>query len=140
MFERLIQAVIAEAAARGQVGLVLVSVDSTTAHAHHHAAGMVLDGELGAALEEAANRKGAAPKGQNARDDEGMADGDGLRRLRRRHRFRLKAAKLGRSRGGLTSKVHLSADRRCRPLSLVPVYKLIVRSLWEMRIVRVVVP
>uniref|UniRef100_UPI000A4D5162 IS5 family transposase n=1 Tax=Microtetraspora malaysiensis TaxID=161358 RepID=UPI000A4D5162 len=27
--------------------------------------------------------------------------------------------KLGRSRGGLTSKVHLSADRRCRPLSFV---------------------
>jgi transposase len=31
----------------------------------------------------------------------------------------LKAAQLGRSRGGLTSKIHLSADRRCRPLSLV---------------------
>jgi transposase len=31
----------------------------------------------------------------------------------------LKAAELGRSRGGLTSKIHLSADRRYRPLSLV---------------------
>jgi hypothetical protein len=31
----------------------------------------------------------------------------------------LKAALLGRSRGGLTSKVHLAADRRCRPLSFV---------------------
>lgn len=31
----------------------------------------------------------------------------------------MKAAELGRSRGGLTSKIHLSADRRCRPLSLV---------------------
>jgi transposase len=31
----------------------------------------------------------------------------------------LKAAGPGRSRGGLTSKVHLSADRRCRPLSFV---------------------
>ncbi|GAA2837293.1 hypothetical protein HD593_004040 [Nonomuraea rubra] len=39
------QAVIAEAAARGQAGLDLVSVDSTTARAHHHAAVMVLDGE-----------------------------------------------------------------------------------------------
>ncbi len=38
---------------------------------------------------------------------------------RRRRRARLKAAALGRSRGGLTSKVHLSADRRCRPLSFV---------------------
>ncbi|MER6583866.1 hypothetical protein ABT267_49925, partial [Nonomuraea sp. NPDC001023] len=35
----------------------LVSVDSTTARAHHHAAGMVLDGELSAALEEAARQE-----------------------------------------------------------------------------------
>ncbi len=33
--------------------------------------------------------------------------------------MRLKAAGLGRSRGGLTSKVHLSADRYCRPLSFL---------------------
>jgi transposase len=39
------------------------------------------------------------------------------RRLRRRRRARLKAAALGRSRGGLTSKVHLAEDRRCRPLA-----------------------
>lgn len=39
--------------------------------------------------------------------------------LRRRRKARLKAADLGRSRGGLTSKVHLAADRRCRPLSIV---------------------
>ncbi len=38
---------------------------------------------------------------------------------RRRHRARLTAAGLGRSRGGLTSKVHLAADRRCRPLGFV---------------------
>jgi transposase len=31
----------------------------------------------------------------------------------------LKAAGLGRSRGGLTSKIHLAADRRCRPLAFV---------------------
>lgn len=41
------------------------------------------------------------------------------RRMRRRRKARLKAADLGRSRGGLTSKIHLAADRRCRPLSLV---------------------
>lgn len=41
------------------------------------------------------------------------------RRMRRRRRARLKAAALGRSRGGLTCKVHLSAERRCRPLSFV---------------------
>jgi transposase len=31
----------------------------------------------------------------------------------------LTAAALGRSRGGLTCKVHLAADRRCRPLAFV---------------------
>lgn len=31
----------------------------------------------------------------------------------------MKAAELGRSRGGLTCKIHLAADRRCRPLSFV---------------------
>lgn len=31
----------------------------------------------------------------------------------------MKAAELGRSRGGLTSKIHLAADRRCRPLAFV---------------------
>ena len=41
------------------------------------------------------------------------------RRLLRRHRARLAAAGLGRSRGGLTSKVHLAADRRRRPLVFV---------------------
>jgi hypothetical protein len=39
--------------------------------------------------------------------------------VRRRRRVRLAAAALGRSRGGLTGKVHLSADRYCRPLSFV---------------------
>ncbi|TDC05843.1 IS5 family transposase [Nonomuraea longispora] len=121
VFEQLMQAVIAEAAARGQADLDLVSVDSTTARAHYHAAGVALDGELAAALGKAAEQeKGATPKGQNAGAD-GLGDGEGIarRRLRRGHRFRLKVAKLGRSRGGLTSKVHLSADRRCRPLSFV---------------------
>ena len=31
----------------------------------------------------------------------------------------MKEALLGRSRGGLTSKIHLAADRKCRPLSFV---------------------
>ena len=57
MFELVMQTMIAEAAARGQADLDLVSVDSTTARAHHHAAGMALDGELAAALEEAAGRE-----------------------------------------------------------------------------------
>jgi transposase len=57
VFEQLMQTVIAEAAARGQVDLDLVSVDSTTARAHHHAAGMVVDGELMTALEKAAEEE-----------------------------------------------------------------------------------
>ncbi len=68
VFEQLMQAVIAEAAARGQADLDLVSVDSTTARAHHHAAGMVLDGELVKALEEASEReKGLHQRGKNLR-------------------------------------------------------------------------
>ncbi|MFB4283569.1 transposase [Nonomuraea sp. MTCD27] len=57
VFERLIQAMIAEAAARGQAGLDVVNVDSATARAHHQTAGMVLDGELATALEQAAKRE-----------------------------------------------------------------------------------
>ena len=41
------------------------------------------------------------------------------RRLRRRRKARLRAAELGRSRGGLTTKTHLAADRWCRPLSFI---------------------
>ncbi|GAA0703480.1 hypothetical protein GCM10010193_67960 [Kitasatospora atroaurantiaca] len=37
----------------------------------------------------------------------------------RRRRARLEAAALGPSHGGLTSKVHLAADRRCRPSAFV---------------------
>ncbi|MDQ1046304.1 IS5 family transposase [Streptomyces sp. V4I2] len=42
VFQDLMHTVIAEAAARGQADLGLVSVDSATARAHHHAAGMAL--------------------------------------------------------------------------------------------------
>ena len=54
---------------------------------------------------------GGSPAGKSERAER--------RRLRRRRRARLEAAALGRSRGGLTSKVHLAADRRCRPLAFV---------------------
>jgi hypothetical protein len=37
----------------------------------------------------------------------------------RRRRARLTTAALGRSRGGLTCKIHLAADRQCRPLAFV---------------------
>ncbi|CAL9556341.1 hypothetical protein SUDANB126_04545 [Streptomyces sp. enrichment culture] len=44
---------------------------------------------------------------------------DQRRAVRRRRRARLRAAGLGRSRCGLTSKVHLAVERRCRPLSII---------------------
>ncbi|MFI1564889.1 transposase [Streptomyces sp. NPDC020490] len=42
------------------------------------------------------------------------------RAVRRHRRARPRAAELGRSRSGLTSKVHLAVERRRRPLSIVP--------------------
>lgn len=51
-------------------------------------------------------------------DDE-KARREQRRHLHRRHKARLRAAELGRSRGGLTTKTHLAADRRCRPLAFV---------------------
>ncbi|MFI6295755.1 transposase [Nonomuraea sp. NPDC050790] len=74
VFEELMQAMIAEAAARGQAGFDLVRVDSTTVRAHHHAAGMVMDPEV---LER--------QRGQNPPDgepgDDGKRNGE-RRRLR----------------------------------------------------------
>ncbi|MFC9633800.1 hypothetical protein ACFTY8_32210 [Streptomyces mirabilis] len=64
VFQTLMEAVIAEAAARGQADLDLVSVDSTVARAHHHAAGMTVDAELLEALEKAvAEEKGLRQRG-----------------------------------------------------------------------------
>ncbi|MDX3804759.1 transposase [Streptomyces sp. AK04-3B] len=64
VFAAMLEAVIAEAARRGQADLSLVSVDSTTARAHHDAAGMVVDEEVLAALEKAAEtEKGARERG-----------------------------------------------------------------------------
>ncbi|AYN38199.1 hypothetical protein D9753_03745 [Streptomyces dangxiongensis] len=125
IFQTLMEAVIAEAAARGQADLDLVSPDSTVARAHHHAAaaGMRVDAELLEALEKAVAEEGASSKGHNAPvaepDEQADAAREERRRLRRRREARLRAAELGRSLGGLSGKVHLSADRRCRPLSFV---------------------
>ncbi|MEW1661086.1 hypothetical protein AB0408_38845, partial [Streptomyces sp. NPDC093707] len=52
VFEALLEGMITEAAKRGEVDLSLVSVDSTTARAHHDAAGMQLDQELLTAMDE----------------------------------------------------------------------------------------
>lgn len=59
VFQALLEGVIAEAAQQGEVDLSLVSVDSTSARAHHEAAGMRVEHEILTALEEAAAQKGA---------------------------------------------------------------------------------
>jgi transposase len=64
VFQNLMEAMIAEAAACGDVELGLVSVDSTVSRAHHHAAGMVVAPELLQELEKAV----AAEKGLHQRD------------------------------------------------------------------------
>ncbi|KPI04664.1 Transposase [Streptomyces sp. OK228] len=61
VFAALMEAVITEAARRGQVDLSLVSVDSTVARAHHDAAGMVVDPEVLAALEEKGHQEPGKP-------------------------------------------------------------------------------
>jgi transposase len=73
VFEALLEGLIAEAAKRGEVDLSLVSIDSTTARAHHDAAGMHLGEDVLTALEKAATEeekarsKGAAPKNKTGR-------------------------------------------------------------------------
>ncbi|MEU4769284.1 transposase [Actinosynnema sp. NPDC023794] len=53
VFQTLMQALIAEAASRGQVGLEPVGVDSTIVRAHHESAGLAIAGETLDALEQA---------------------------------------------------------------------------------------
>jgi transposase len=61
VFERLMDALIAEAAARGQADLTLVSVDSTVARAHQDAAGMAVSGGVLDALEAALTEEKGVP-------------------------------------------------------------------------------
>jgi transposase len=57
----LMDGLIAEAAARGQVDLTLVSMDSTVARAHQDAAGMAVSGEVLDALEAALTEEKGVP-------------------------------------------------------------------------------
>jgi transposase len=61
VFQALMDALIAEAASRGQVGLELVSVDSTIVRAHHESAGLAIAGETLDALEQALTEEKGAP-------------------------------------------------------------------------------
>ena len=81
VFEALLEGLIAEAAKRGEIDLSLVSIDSTTARAHHDAAGMHLGEDVLTALEKAATEaekarsKGAASKNKTDRTAKQIPDG-----------------------------------------------------------------
>jgi len=64
VFQHLMDELIAEAAARGQVGLELVSVDSTIVRAHHESAGLAVSGEVLDALELALTEEKGVPLDQ----------------------------------------------------------------------------
>ncbi|MGV9631902.1 IS5 family transposase [Streptomyces sp. NPDC003487] len=87
-WDRMLQAVLADADAEGRIDWSRASVDSTSCRAHQHAAG-------------APRKAPRIPKRRSIplqhRPDEG----------------------LGRSRGGLTCKIHLAGEGDCRPLALL---------------------
>ncbi|WP_425588750.1 IS5 family transposase [Streptomyces thinghirensis] len=103
-WERLLQQVQAAADAAGEIDWD-IAVDSTVVRAHQHAAG-ARRSAAGSGFKGGGRRRtpGRDVVAEPARPPGGGgAGGEGL----------------GRSRGGFTSKLHLSADGRCRPLSLV---------------------
>ncbi|MFF4098525.1 IS5 family transposase [Streptomyces sp. NPDC001903] len=103
-WERLLQQVQLAADAAGEIDWD-VSVDSTIVRAHQHAAGAPRSSPCprlkGGRAGRTSGRNAVAEPGRPPGG--GGAGGEGL----------------GRSRGGFTTKLHLSADGRCRPLSLV---------------------
>lgn len=92
----------------------LISPDSTTVRAHHDAAGMRVSERLMKALKEAAQEQETARQ-------KGASRGTELSGRASAHPAQAQTppetSPLGRSRGGLTSKIHFVADRRCRPLT-----------------------
>ncbi|MFE6639562.1 IS5 family transposase [Streptomyces tendae] len=104
-WERLLQQVQAAADAAGEIDWD-ISVDSTIVRAHQHAAG-------------ARTNPPPAPRSKGAGRD-GTPERDTVAESRRPLGGGGAGSEgLGRSRGGFTSKLHLSADGRCRPLSLI---------------------
>lgn len=105
-WEHLLQQIQAAADAAGDVDWD-VSVDSTSVRAHQHAAGARNDPPPTTAAPKG-GRRGGTP-GRTSVAEPGRPTGGGGSA----------GEALGRSRGGFTSKIHLSADGRCRPLSLL---------------------
>lgn len=116
MFTDLLEGLIAAGAHGGRTDLSLVSVDSTTVRAHHDAAGLRVSKHLMEALEEAAQEQAAARQ-------KGRSGGTERTGRAPTHPTQTQAPPEGSSArqvpGCLTSKIHLAADRRCRPLALV---------------------
>ena len=102
-WEYLLQQIQAAADADGEVDWD-ISVDSTAVRAHQHAAGALVAPPA------------PVPKGRRQRTD-GRSSPAEL--VRPPGGGGAGAEGPGRSRGGFTAKIHLSADGRCRPLSLL---------------------
>ncbi|MEU1371095.1 IS5 family transposase [Streptomyces sp. NPDC005803] len=103
-WERLLQQVQAESDAVGEIDWA-ISVDSTVVRAHQHAAG--------------ARRPAADPRFKGGHKGRTPARETVAEHSRPPGGSNAGNEGLGRSRGGFTSKIHLSADGHCRPLSLV---------------------
>ncbi|MEU9553700.1 IS5 family transposase [Streptomyces werraensis] len=104
-WERLLQQVQAAADAAGEIDWD-VSVDSTVVRAHQHAAGARTGPPSAPARQRGPKRQKTRAKRRGRACSPGWGGGAG-------------GEGLGRSRGGFTSKLHLSTDGRCRPSSLV---------------------
>ncbi|UOB15897.1 IS5 family transposase [Streptomyces sp. HP-A2021] len=106
-WEMLLQHVQAQADAVGDIDWD-INVDSTSVRAHHHAAGAP-KAEPPAPPDSSGKRAPRRPvRGADAGESAAPPGGGGAA-----------AEALGRSRGGLTCKIHLSAEGHCRPLSLL---------------------
>jgi transposase len=88
VFQTLMDALIAEAGSRGQVGLELVSVDSTIVRAHHESAGLAVAGETLDALEQALTEEKGDP----------LPEQDRVLRVIRRRSNRALATRMTRTR------------------------------------------
>ncbi|WP_456302846.1 IS5 family transposase [Streptomyces mirabilis] len=105
-WEHLLQQVQAAADAVGDVDWD-IAIDSTSVRAHQHAAG-ARNGPPSAPAASKGGRHGRTPGRTPVAEPRRPAGGGGAG-----------GEGLGRSRGGFTSEIHLSADGRCRPLSLL---------------------
>ncbi|WP_406319999.1 MULTISPECIES: IS5 family transposase [unclassified Streptomyces] len=105
-WERLLQHLQAVADAAGDIDWN-INIDSTSIRAHQHAAGAPKDPPP---APPSASKGGRTKISSRARvlAPASVPGGGGAA-----------GEALGRSRGGLTTKIHLSADGRCRPLSLI---------------------